>query len=413
MRTVVAAVCALAVPVLLHGQETPAQLEADMYSILVSDGVGVSLRSLDQRLVSNFLLLVPDLLAEDREALRVAAEEAFQVSLIQADLSGDLIANVPADALARVTDMHRSGAEAELRRAVASYEPPSSFDEFTADPGNLDRERLQLMAALVEARRQSQSELAVDEMLRQIAHEVVVALGADVAPFEPLADEVFEGAYRDRTIRLALEALYLYQPVSTDLLRATVAEYTSEDSRVFFDQYGVSLLGVVGAAGQRFAELTTEAAPEPEATTEVGLCRSVVCGLVVQWRGSEPYDLQGYGVPGDFEQYLRRGLATAGYHFARGAIDDGVTLRIWARSMPVRCETVSGTDNRTCTAVGQVQLEFIGSSELAQSPNDFQVRNSCGASDFLMASGMASLVAARLHYEFTTFEGDERSVPGC
>lgn len=415
MRVVIAACCALALPGLVSGQD--AEVRADVDSILGSSWVDVSPGSLEQRFVTNIFFLLPDLSAEDQEVVFSAAAEAFHPATFRADLTESLARTVPVQVVEKTLELQRNGAQAELSRLAASYEPPLSLEDFTADPSRLDRQRLQLMASLAEARRQSGSDLAVDELLRQIAHEVAVALGAEPGAFAPLSGDVFESAYRDRTIRLAIEALHEYETVSTELLETVIEEYASDESRTFLDHYGEALLFVVAAAGQRFADLAFDAPPESGAEVvgpgEGVLCQVEVCGLLVEWQGTEPSNTQGYGIQGDFERYLRLNLSSAGYQFTRRAMDGELTIRFRARPERVVCEVVSGTDNRVCQSLGQVQVDFMGRSEVAETPNGFLVRNRCGAEDYLLAIGMAELVADRLHYEITTFEGDERRVPSC
>ena len=93
-------------------------------------------------------------------------------------------------------------------------------------------------------------------------------------------------------------------------------------------------------------------------------------------------------------------------------MSDGFTIHLRARSQPARCEVVVGLNPRSCLAVGRVEVDFAGTYPGFEG-EPFTVRNRCRATAVLAARGIASLVAARIHHELTTYPGDERKEPRC
>jgi len=407
----------LILPSLVAGQDDRGDLRSSVERLLDVPDVESLLESMDDRFVQHFLMLVPDLPSEDREVLSAAVEEAFRPSALRASIASAMAEDASADVVEQVVKMRRSGAQAELRNLMEAYEPEQPVEEFLAGMGDADRERLQLMASLTEARGQSDLALMLDDVMGRMAHELVNALGGAFGDFEPIADDAYDAAYRDHTLRLALESLHRLQPASDELIRAVLEEHRSQPAQWFADAYTTGLLVAVQAAGQRVATLTMVDAPADAETgnPDSGMpCRAQPCGFLVEWEGREPSGMsQVYGVPGDLERLVHATLAGAGYALVLGQVDEGLNIQLRPRAERVYCEVVTGTDNRTCLAVGQVRVALRGSHRGIETPASLIVRNRCGANSVMAVQGIAALVAARIHHELTTYPGDERRVPSC
>ena len=404
------------IPALVTGQSADPAIREGIDALLDDPEVNALLASLDERYVEHFLMLVPDLAPENRDALDAAVASAFQPSSLRDILASALATEASAEWVARLVEMRRTGSQAELRRVARDGGPGPSFD--AASPSEGDRGRLQLMVALTEARRLTDLDLILDEEMRRLAHELVASLGGALGDFEPMPDEQFDAAYRDRTIRLAIESFSTLRSASDELVQAAVDEHLGEPAQWFADAYTASVVAAVQSAARGVAAVTVPDAPaEPETTGDAasGLpCHAHACGFVVEWEGPEPSGTTAaYGAPGDLERLVLGQLVGAGYQLVRGPLDGGMTVRLRARSSRVYCEAMSGTDNRVCLAVGRVRVEFTGVHPGVETPGSFIVQNRCRANAVMHVQGIAGLVAARIHHQLTTSPGDERPVPRC
>lgn len=401
--------------------QTDSETHIRIDSLLARPEVEAVLGSLSDDFLEHFILLVPELPEEDRGILAVTAEKAFATDELRASVARDLATDSSGVDVDLILEMYRSGPLAELREATRDYAPSISFAEFSGDIGSLDPQRLQLMVALVEARRSSDLALTIDEALRHVAHRLLATLGGSAGGFVPLTDEQLETAYRNRTIRLAVESMYRMEPASDDLVAAAVQAHQTDEASRFSRRYIEAMVAAIGEAGDDLiARLetdrpTAEAEP-PEALdpTASPPCRVQVCGFLVIWNGPEPMgNSLAYGAPGDLEEFTFQYLVGGGYRLSRGPMDEGLTIQLRARSQAARCEVVVGTNPRSCLAVGSVRIDLIGSYPGFDGREPFTVRNRCRATDVLTARGISSLVAARIHYELTTYPGDERREPRC
>lgn len=393
----------------------------DIEALLSTPESSATIEELRNGFLTHFLILVPDLLPEDRDLLFAAVEEAFAPDSIRAATARALASTTSTDDTAGLIESYDSGALAELRDIEDGYAPETSLQEFGSNIGALDPTRLQLMVSVVEARRAGELAISIDQALQQLAHQLVVALGGDPGPSPQLTDEQFETSYRNQTVRLGVEAMHRLHPASADIVKAAVDIYAEEGARKFSERYIEAMLVAVGRAGQSLGELIAADVPatEPddapsENPEDAPPCFVLPCGFTVEWRGSEP---SGgtilYRAPGELEDNIYRVLVGAGYRLVRGPDEEGFTIRLRPSAQRARCEVMSGTDNRTCQAVGEVRIELLGTYPGYDGVTSFLVRNRCLANEIMAARDFASLVAARLHYELTTFEGDERRTPGC
>ena len=411
---------ALAGPPGASAQSDP-ELQTRIDSILGGAESDAVFSSMGEEFLAHFILLVPELPEEDRGILADVVDEVFAPEALRAEVARTLAGEVSGADVDPLAASYRSGPLGELRDAARDHSAEGSFEEFSSDPTALDRERLQLMLELVEARRSSDLSLTVEATLRQLAHRLVTALGGAPGEFVPMTDEEFAVAYRNRTIRLAVESMYRMEPASDDLVAAAVQDYRTEESRRFTDAYVEAVVAAIGTAGQELASRLQTGSPAPQADigepldpSSVPPCRLTACGFLVEWRGQEPTgDSQAYGRPGDLEDYTYEYLVRGGYHLVRGRVEDGLTIHLIAQSQPAYCEMVVGLNPRGCLAVGQVRVDFVGSTPGFDGRNAVTIRNRCRANAVLAAQGISSLVAARIHYELTTYPGDERREPRC
>lgn len=401
--------------------QSDSELHTGIDSLLGRTEVEAVVTSVGDDFLGQFILLVPELPEEDRSTLAQTVEKAFAPETLKASVVRELATESSGADVELLLELYHDGPLAELQEVARAYTPPSSFEEFSGDVGSLDAERLQLMVALVEARRSSDLALTVDEALRLVAHRLLTALGGSGGGFVPITGEQLETAYRNRTIRLAVESMYRMEPASDDLVAAAVQAHQTEEALRFSARSIEALVAAIGGAGEDLiARLETDrAAPEADASEALDPaasppCRVQACGFVVVWDGPEPMgNSLAYGAPGDLEEFTYEYLLGAGYRLLRGPMDDGFTIQLRARSQRARCEVVVGTNPRSCLAVGNVRVDLIGSYPGFDGGEPFTVRNRCRATDVLTARGISSLVAARIHYELTTYPGDERREPRC
>lgn len=410
----------LAAPLSVLGQSVESE-RPDIGALLSTAEASASIDGLRTGFLTHFLILVPDLLPEDRELLFGAVEEAFAPDSIRAATARALASTTSTDDTAELIESYDSGALAELRDIEDGYAPETSLQEFGSNIGALDPTRLQFMVSLVEARRAGELAISIDQALQQLAHQLVVALGGDPGPHPQMTDEQFETSYRNQTVRLGVEAMHRLQPASSDLVQAAVDVHGGDGARHVSERYIEAMVLAIGHAGRSLGERIAAPAPAsapddalPENPEDAPPCFVLPCGFTVEWRGAEPSGgTMAYRAPGDFEDYTYQALVSAGYRLVRGPDEGGFTIRLRPSAQRIRCEVMSGTDNRTCQAVGEVRIELLGSYPGYDGVTSFLVRNRCRANDVMAAQGIASLVAARLHHELTTFEGDERRTPSC
>lgn len=406
----------LMLPGVVVAQDLPDPRVGALGPLLEIPEVDSLLVSLPRAFLQHFGLLVPDLGAEDLAFLTEAAHAAFEPAAVREEIAEGMASNLGDDAIAFAADAAAVGPIGELRRAASAHQPQQSFAEFGRDLAGLDRERLQLMVALAEASRSSELALLLEESTRQLAHSLVGALGGEAPPFQPMSDESFDATYRDRTLTDALRLMYRLESVPSGAVEAALAVYRSEPHEQYTDAYVLGVLSAVASAGQRVADLTVVAEEEPVGTDPAAspLCMVEVCGFQVEWEGSEPSEYSpAYEASGDLQRYVLQDLVSIGYLVTLGPVDDGLTIHLRPRAMRALCEVMSGTDNRSCMAVGQVRVEFRGVYPGHETPGGFMLRNRCGADSYLGGRGISSLLAARIHYSLTTHPGDERRVPDC
>lgn len=396
---------------------------AQIDMLLSIEDVESTLASLANDFMAHFVLLAPGLPAEDQEILRRATQSAFETDALREHIAGTLSVTTSEADTGPLSASYESGPFAELRALRLGHEPEMSLQEFSSDPATLDAERLRLMVGLVEAKRSSDLALTVDEALRLRAYQLFIDLGGDPGAFPEMSDEQFQTAYRNRTVGLGVEAMYLLEAAPSPLVTAAIEAHSSEGARSFSEQYIMAMLEAIEQAGDDLVSLLVpaeEPAADPLADVEAAdpadapPCIILVCGFLVDWNGPEPIGgTLVYRAPGDFEDHAFRVLVGAGYRLVRGVHDAGLTIQLRPSPQTVRCEVVSGTNPRTCQGVGNVRVELIGSYPGFDGLKSFTVRNRCRANQVMAAEGIASLVASRIHYELTTFEGDERREPRC
>lgn len=419
MRTIVV-VCfgLLLLPPPLVAQSELTTLRRNVDSLWVAPDVQATTAALAEQFVGHFLVLVPDLPMADQMLLADAAVTAFEGASIRRYLTAKVASEATPEVVAQLLEMRSVGAQAEVSRLAADHTPSQSLADFVAGLDAEARVRLQLMARLAEVRGAADFEILLDEGLRRSAHQFFLTLGGQTE-FEMLSDEVFDATYRQKIVSQALELLYALEPVPDELIESLIGEYRSEPAQWYSDTYLEAMLQAVAAAGQRVASLTQVAEEEPEPEPEVELdpalaglpCRAEVCGFLVEWQGREPTDFnRRFGASGDLEVRVLERLVATGYQLERGVRDNGLTLRLRARTMIGLCEVMSGTDNTGCTAIDEVRVQFMRSDDDIEVPNDFTVRNRCGGDSAMDVNNLAAVVALRLHYELS---GDDRQVPNC
>lgn len=416
MRTI-AAVCVsvLLLPPHVEAQSEPATLRQNLDSLWGTSEVEATTNGLAEQFVSHFLLLVPDLPMADQVLLADAAVTAFDPDGVRRYLTAKVASEASPEVVVQLLEMRRSGAQAEMRQIAAGHTPTQPLEDFVAGLDDEGRARVQLMARLAEAQGRADFALLVDEGLRRSAHEFFISLGGATA-FEPLSDAGFDASYRDRILSQALEFLHTLEPVPDQLIEATIDEYSSAAEQWYSDAYLGAILEAVSAAGKRVVSLTQaaeeQAEPDEPDPALAGMpCRAEACGFVVDWQGRQPTDFnRRFGASGDLEIRVLERLVGAGYVLERGIYEEGLTMRLRARTMIGLCEAMSGTDNTGCTAIDQVRVEFLGSIPDYETPGGFIIRNRCGADSAMDVNGFSTQVALRLHYELT---GDERDVPNC
>ncbi len=413
-------------PSMVAAQSDPSE-RADLLTLLSMEDVESTVTSLGDDFLMQFLMLVPDLPAADQGVLRDAVRQAFEPDTIRGTLARELASATSTDDTEPLLEAYASGPIGELRRIEQEFEPETPLQEFGADIEALDPDRLQLMVGLVEARRESDLALSVDEALQLVAHRMVAALGGDPGTFAPLSEEQFQASYRNQTVRLGIESMHRLQPAGTALVEAAVEAYAEPGSRTFSQQYIDAMISAIDHAGQNLGTLIAAGAPDEEPVDPFAAlpstnpadsppCFVLPCGFRVVWRGVEPSGgTQAYGSPGDFEDYAYAALVGAGYRLIKdsNADGEGLTIRLTPSARAIYCEAVVGTDPRTCRAVGEVRVELVGSYPGFGGNTSFVVQNRCRANQVMGAEGIAQLVAARIHHALTTFEGDERQRPGC
>lgn len=397
---------------------------ADLDVLLQTHEVDETLTALSDAFLTHFLMLAPNLPAEDQEILRGAVRTAFAPDSLRKSLAATLAETTTDEDTGLLVESYRAGALAELRDVASAHEPTGSLQEFGRDLATLDSDRLGLMVGLVEAMRASDLALSVDEALRQVAYDVFADLGGSAGDVPGMTDEQYAAAYRNRTISLGVESMYRLEPAPSELVRAAMADHGDDGARRYSEQYVEAMLGAIDAAGADLGSLITGEEPEPASDpradvdtidpAEAPPCRVLTCGFLVDWSGPEPIGGSlAYRAPGDFERFAFETLVGAGYRLVRELHGSGLTIQLRPSPQNVQCEVVSGTNPRICRGVGDVRIELIGEYPGFDGDTSFIVRNRCRANQVMSADGIARLVAARIDYELTTFDGDERREPRC
>jgi hypothetical protein len=367
-------------------------------ALLQEDSIDATLQGLDERFFGAVMLLIPELAREDQEVLASVVEEAFRPERVREDVVELMSGDVAPETLTLLSELRRTGPEAELRIVAARHAPERPFEEFVAGLGAPPRERLQLMAALAEARGEAGTPLLVDEALRAAAYRLVVALGGVPGAFVPLPDERFDAAYRQGTISRALELLHRLEPVPDDLVRRVIDGYSAPPVRAYVEALATSVQEAVMMAGERVVAATAPAAEGAPETGDPGLpCRSRTCGYVVEWRGSPPTGTnRRFGAAGELETRVLAHLVGGGLDLQRGPHPDGLTVRLMPRTMAALCDFMSGTDNSGCLAIDDVRVDFLGAYPDVGTPSGFLVRNRCGSQHVMGIDGISALVAMRV-----------------
>jgi hypothetical protein len=400
--------------------QDPPPVRARIDSLLVLVRADSVIRSLGQRFLYEIDLLAPDLTAEQRGILAESVATGFDTTAVREDVARAMSAEAPPSLVTDLLERHRTGAIEELDRLSRAYQPPQTFLEFSATMGTPPRERLQIMVALAEAQGAGTRQIVTEEILQESAHALFTQLGGSPAPFQRRTDAQFEEAYRQHALRLGLQNLHRLSPVSDDVVRRAVESWDAESGRWYVDAYADAFVVAIAEAAKRVAELTVVGsdavadAPAPDVDPNLS-CFGDPCGFVVDWGGgSEPTAFNmTYGAPAAIEARVLENLTRGGYHLARELNRAGLTITLRPRLTAALCEIMSGTDNRVCEAIGEVRVEFIGRYRDRAKPDDFTILNRCGSDGLLDVDGLSALVAARIHYAFTTYPGDERQIPRC
>lgn len=420
MRYPVAWQLAAAVTLVIPATVPAAAQEEEAVSALALEALSTSfadtaLANLGSRFRREILLLVPDLTADQRRSLDLAIDAAFAESLVRDDVARALLERMGSEELADWVERHPQTLVGDEWSGPAEGTVPrvDLGDELTA----AERERLQLLVTLTEARGKSEFRLLIDEALGRGAHDLVRALGGGPAPFEPLSDEDFDAAYRRESLAQAVRSLEAHQAVPDSALRRSLTAFRSPEGQSFVVALTTATVAAVGAATVRMAELTVPEEPtaEEEAEEWQGLpCRGHPCGFVVDWTGPIPGGSnRAFGAPHEIETRVLGHLIEIGYRVERGTVSDGMTIILRPRLEAGTCEMVTARYDRICAAIGEVRVEFRGMPPGHSQPDNFRVRNRCGAKGMMNVRGISAMVAIHLDLALTTYPGDEREPPNC
>jgi hypothetical protein len=396
-------------------------------ALLATSDVDSVAAGLGSQFAAHVFDLVPDLTVQQREIIAEAVAEAFDPVSVREDIADALAASGTWQQVATVVAAHRSGALGELSRLEDSS-PSQSLEEFTAALRTtpLPRERAQLVVALLEARGAGDLGLNIEEALQRAAHELVIALGATLSPFVPMSQANFDAVYRDRIRVQTIAFMHRYASASDDVIRRATEELSSDAGRWYVEGLMDAIRAATAAGGRRVAELTM-AGPEPEATAPAAAapapasvtpvdpslpCRALGCNLYTEWSGRQPPYNQSFGNAADLEARVFERLLTTGFNITRGRQATGITILLRPQVIMGRCDFMSGTDNRGCPAIGQVTVEFIGSTPGVQTPGGFTALNRCGDPTQIMGvNGVGAHVASSVAVALTTRPGERRELP--
>jgi hypothetical protein len=399
-------------PNLLSAQGAPPEVRADIDTLLEGDSIDATLFDLPERFFGHVILLVPDLEPEDQEILAAAIEQAFDPLQVRAAIVDFMAASASPERVDPLMESRSSGAAAEMRRLTEGYTPGESFEAFVQGLDDPPADRLRMLAELADARGAGDFDLLLDQVLAAAAYRLVTMLGGEPPPFRPLTDEAFEAAYRQRLVTRALELLHTTGDVPDRVVERVTDLYTSEEGRWYVDQMTEAMQSAALEAGRRVEALLVGPTDEPAVAT--GPCQEQACGYLVEWQGSPPTDNnRRFGAAGDLDTRVLQYLSLAGYLLDRGVSAEGLTIRLRPRTMTTICDFMSGTDNRSCQAIDDVRIDFLGSDPEFPTPGALLVRNRCGSDQVMDVEGLAVYVAARLRHTLMGGPPEQAPAPVC
>jgi hypothetical protein len=375
----------------------------------------VTLFGLPERFFGHVILLIPDLEREDQEILAAAIEQAFDPLRVRADIVDFIATSASQDRVDPLMESRSSGAEAEMLRLTEGYTPDQSFEAFVEGLDDPPADRLRMLGELADARGAGDFDLLLDQVLAAAAYRLVTMLGGDPPPFRPLTDEAFEAGYRQRIVTRALELLHTTVEVPDQVVEQVTDLYMSEEGRWYVDQVTEAMQSAALEAGWRVEELLVGPTDQPAAAEEAtGLCQEQACGYVVEWQGSPPTDInRRFGAAGDLDARVLQYLSLGGFVLDRGLSAEGLTIRLRPRTVTTICDFMSGTDNRSCQAIDDVRIDFLGTHPEFPTPGALLVRNRCGSDQVMDVEGLAVYVAARLRHALTGAPPDQEPAPVC
>lgn len=374
---------------MLAAQTSP-ELRADIDTLLEGDSIDATLFDLPERFFGHVMLLLPELALEDQEVLAAAIEQAFDPLQVRSSIVDFIMQTATSELVDPLVASRLSGDEAEMSRLVEDHVPEESFEAFVNGLDDPPTERLRLLAELADARGSGDFDLLLDQALSAAAHRLVILLGGAPGPFQRLEDDSFEGAYRQRILTRALELLYVAALVPDELVRRVTVIYTSEEGRWYVDHMTEAVqeaaLQAARRVESRLVQPASEAAPPPP--NPDAFCQVAACGYLVEWRGSPPTGANGrFGAAGDLDTRVLEWLSWSGYQLTRGLNSGGLTIRLRPRTTTSICDFLSGTDNRSCRAIDDVRVDFLGADPERGTPEGFLVRNRCGSEEIMAVGG--------------------------
>jgi hypothetical protein len=187
----------------------------------------------------------------EREYLITSGLQAFDPAFLRSIVLDVLLSDAPGGTVAVWIEAY-SGAPSEVAALEAQFDPGGvSIEDWLAEEGELPEDRLRLVGSLVEARGEGDAGLIVEEALRRSAHAFIIRLGGTLPPFEPISDETFDSAYRQRTSTLAVGAFRRLGGASDEQLAGAVRAYATESGRWWVDGTIQALLQAIAIGGDR------------------------------------------------------------------------------------------------------------------------------------------------------------------
>lgn len=396
--------------------QTSPELRADIDTLLEGDSIDATLFDLPERFFGHVMLLVPELALEDQEVLAAAIEQGFDPLQVRSSIVDFMMLTATPELVDPLVASRLSGAEAEMTPLMEEHVPDESFEAFVEGLDDPPTERLRLLAGLADARGAGDFDLLLDQALSAAAHRLVTLLGGAPGPFQPLTDDSFEGAYRQRILTRALELLHAMAPVSDELVGRVTATYTSEEGRWYVDHMTEAVQEAALEAARRVESslVPTESQAAPQPSNPDAFCQAVACGYLVEWRGSLPTGTNGrFGAAGDLDARVLEWLSLSGYQLTRGRNAEGLTVRLRPRTTTTVCDFLSGTDNRGCQAINDVRVDFLGADPERGTPDGLLVRNRCGSDEIMDVGGISAFVAARIQHLLARAPADQMPGPSC